>query len=232
MTDDTLAVAYGEQTWTWREHLAEAAAEASALIGLADTDSSAARRRAARQLARRCCARWPPPALGGYVLCGINTTRRGAGLLADIRRADCQLLLADADHLPLLDGLDLHGITVLDVTSHRYARRGRRRAGPLVPYREVAGRRHLHDDLHVGHQRRSQGGAVRACDGNAVRRKPGRTVRHHRRRRVLPVDAAVPLQRRGGRLGGRHRLPAPRWFPPGSRRRGSLPTSVATASRT
>ena len=30
-------------------------------------------------------------AFGGYVPCGINTTRRGDGLAADIRRVDCQL---------------------------------------------------------------------------------------------------------------------------------------------
>jgi len=75
-------------------------------------------------------------ALGGYVLCGINTTRRGSGLSADIRRSDCQLLLVDSDHLPLLDGLDLRGITVLDVTSRRYLD-AVTTAAPLVPHREV-----------------------------------------------------------------------------------------------
>src|SRR5947209_13408363 len=119
MHDDTPAVAYGERTWTWREHLAEAAAEASALIGLADTsrplhvgallDNSPA-------MLRSMAA----AGLGGYVLCGINTTRRGAGLLSDIRRSDCQLLLVDSSHLPLLDGLDLAGITVLEVDSQPY----------------------------------------------------------------------------------------------------------------
>ena len=38
MHEDTVAVAYGERRWTWREHLAEAAAEAAALIALADPD--------------------------------------------------------------------------------------------------------------------------------------------------------------------------------------------------
>ncbi len=75
-------------------------------------------------------------ALGGYVLCGLNTTRRGAGLLADIRRSDCQMLLADPEHLPLLDGLDLNGIQVLDVTGGRYAD-AVAAAPPLVPHREV-----------------------------------------------------------------------------------------------
>jgi fatty-acyl-CoA synthase len=135
MHDDTPAVAYGDRTWTWREHLTEAAAEASMLIGLADT---------ARPLHVGALLANSPPmlrsmaaaALGGYVLCGINTTRRGAGLLTDIRRADCQLLLVDSDHRALLDGLDLHGITVIAVESERY-RDAVADAAPLVPHREV-----------------------------------------------------------------------------------------------
>jgi fatty-acyl-CoA synthase len=135
MGDDTLAVAYGDQTWTWREHLAEATAEASVLIGLADTTRplhvGALLGNSPAMLRSMAAA-----GLGGYVLCGINTIRRGTGLLADIRRADCQLLLVDSDHLPLLDGLDLRGITVLDVASRRYLA-AVAAALPLVPYREV-----------------------------------------------------------------------------------------------
>jgi fatty-acyl-CoA synthase len=135
MHDDTPAVAYGERTWTWREHLAEAAGEASALIGLADTTRplhvGALLANSPAMLRSMAAA-----ALGGYVLCGINTTRRGAGLLTDIRRSDCQLLLVDSDHLALLDGLDLHDITVLEVTSPGYVG-AVTDAPPLVPYREV-----------------------------------------------------------------------------------------------
>src|SRR5271163_5322601 len=116
MRDETLAVAHADQTWTWREHLTEAAAEASTLIGLADTTRplhvGALLGNSPAMLRSMAAA-----ALGGYVLCGINTIRRGAGLLADIRRADCQLLLVDPDHLPLLDGVDLADVTVLDVSS-------------------------------------------------------------------------------------------------------------------
>ena len=120
MHDETPAIAYGERTWTWREHLAEAEAEAAALIGIGD---------ATRPLHVGALLTNSPPmlramaaaALGGYVLCGINTTRRGAGLLADILRSDCQILLVDAEHLPLLEGLDLKGIQVFDVNSTRYA---------------------------------------------------------------------------------------------------------------
>ena len=100
-------------------------------------------------------------ALGGYVLCGINTTRRGAGLLADIRRSDCQILLVDGEHRPLLDGLDLNGIQVLDVTGPRYA--DAVAAAPAL-VRPPRGQRlrHPDDDLHLRHQRRSQGRPVRA----------------------------------------------------------------------
>jgi fatty-acyl-CoA synthase len=141
MADDNVAVVYGDERWSWREHLAEAAGEASALIGLADLDRplhvGALLTNSPAMLRAMAAA-----ALGGYVLCGINTTRRGDGLLSDIRRSDCQLLLVDADHRHLLTELDLTGITVLDVTTSSY-RDVVTGAPPLVPYRDVEG----HDPL-------------------------------------------------------------------------------------
>ena len=134
--DDSVAVISPHRSWTWREYLTEATAEASALLSLIDPG----RPRHVGALMTNSPAyvrSMAAAALGGYVLCGINTTRRGEGLLSDIRRSDCQLLLADAEHHPLLDGLDLSGVTVLDVTGPRYpeAVAG---AGPLVPH-EVNG---------------------------------------------------------------------------------------------
>jgi fatty-acyl-CoA synthase len=138
MYEDTPAVIHDDRIWTWREHLAEAAAEASTVIGLADTTRplhvGALLGNSPAMLRSMAAA-----ALGGYVLCGINTIRRGAGLLADIRRADCQLLLVDPDHVPLLDGLDLAtvpAVTVLDVSSRGYLD-AVAAAPPLVPHREV-----------------------------------------------------------------------------------------------
>ncbi len=134
--DDTPALVHGERTWTWREHLAEAEAEAAALIALADTARplhvGALLGNSPAMLRAMAAA-----ALGGYVLCGINTTRRGAGLLADIRRSDCQMLLVDPEHRELLDGLDLNGIQVIDVAGGRYAD-AVAAAPPLIPHREVA----------------------------------------------------------------------------------------------
>jgi fatty-acyl-CoA synthase len=133
--DDSPALAHGERTWTWREHLAEAEAEAAALIALADPARplhvGAVLGNSPAMLRAMAAA-----ALGGYVLCGINTTRRGTGLLADIRRSDCQMLLVDSVHAELLNGLDLNGIQVLDVTGGRYTE-AVAAAPSLVPHREV-----------------------------------------------------------------------------------------------
>ena len=119
MDDDSVAMRHDDETWTWREHLAEAAAEASALIALVDPSRPmhvGALLGNTPEMLRSMAA----AALGGYVLCGINTTRRGEGLAADIRRADCQLVLANAEHMPLLDGLDLGDATVIDVDGPEY----------------------------------------------------------------------------------------------------------------
>jgi fatty-acyl-CoA synthase len=137
---DRVGLKYGERTWTWREHLADAAAEASVLIEAHDP---------ARPLhvgtllgnTPEMLRAMAAAGLGGYVLCGINTTRRGAGLLADVRRADCQFLLTDEEHLPLLEGLDLSGVTVIDVAApdwaSRLAKAPAREVSALSPYREV-----------------------------------------------------------------------------------------------
>jgi len=45
-------------------------------------------------------------AMAGAAIVGINPTRRGGELAHDIRHTDCQLIITDRDHLPLLEGLD------------------------------------------------------------------------------------------------------------------------------
>ncbi len=136
MADDTVAVLHGDRTWTWREHLGEASAEAAVLTGLLEPARpphvGALLGNSPAMLRSMAAA-----ALGGYVLCGINTTRRGDGLAADIRRADCQVVLVDTEHRPLIDGLDLGGATVLDVDGNDY-HDAVAAAGPLAAH-EVAG---------------------------------------------------------------------------------------------
>ncbi len=133
--DDAVAVKYDGRSWTWREHVAEASREASALIDLADPERPlhvGTLLGNDPQMLRSMAA----AGLGGYVLCAVNTTRRGNGLATDIHRAECQLLLTDAEHLPLLDGLDLAGVRVIDTDSSEWKDLFDS-AGPLVRQREV-----------------------------------------------------------------------------------------------
>src|ERR1700719_2606452 len=133
--DDSVAVKYEGRRWTWRQHLRDASAAAAALLAIADP----ARPMHIGTLLPNTpdmLTQMAAAGLGGYVLCGINTTRRGDGLLADVRRADCQVLVTDATHRPLLDGLDLTGIRLIDVSSDEW-RRHLDAAGALRPYSEA-----------------------------------------------------------------------------------------------
>jgi fatty-acyl-CoA synthase len=132
---DSLALHYDDLRLTWREHLDEAAAHAAAVLEMADPDRpmhiGVLLGNTPEMLTAMAAA-----GLGGYVLCGINETRRGAALARDILHSDCQILLTDAAHLALLDGLELPGVVVIDVAGAQWTGQVTA-AGPLTPYREV-----------------------------------------------------------------------------------------------
>lgn len=136
LDDSAPAVKYGDRVWTWSEHLGEAARQAAALIAIADPDRplhvGTLLSNSPDMLTAMAAA-----GLGGYVLCGINNTRRGEALARDIARADCQVVLTDAAHRGLLDGLDLPGVQVLEVGSADWSSL-LSQAGELSPHREVA----------------------------------------------------------------------------------------------
>lgn len=78
-------------------------------------------------------------ALVGATVVGINPTRRGAELARDVTHTNCQLIVTDAQHRPMLDGLDL-GVgadRILDVDSPEYPRALEPFAGAPVPEVEV-----------------------------------------------------------------------------------------------
>ena len=74
---------YGDEQWTWREHLRDASARAAALLALVDRDRpihvGVLMGNTPEFLNQMAAA-----GLGGYVLCGLNTTRRGSALAADM----------------------------------------------------------------------------------------------------------------------------------------------------
>ena len=102
----------------------------------------------------------------------------------------------------LLDGLDLPGVRVLDVSQPRMGRADAQQPGPLTPHREVGP-----DDTFMMIFTSGTSGDPKAVQvqhmmlvfaGSCA----GRTVFGHHLRRLLPVDAAVPLQRHLRGLGG------------------------------
>ena len=124
---DRPGLRFEDREWSWREVVTESANRAAVLAELLDDDR-------------------PPhvgvlldnvpefaftlggAALGGYVVVGLNSTRRGQSLADDVARTDCQLVLtegrlrellpADLD-LPVydVDGPEWHGL----VDRHRSA---------------------------------------------------------------------------------------------------------------
>ncbi|GAB91420.1 fatty-acid--CoA ligase FadD1 [Gordonia rhizosphera] len=117
--DDTLAITFEGRQWTWRNYVSEARRVAAALLGVADHSRPVHIGTLLGNTPDMLIA-LAAGALGGYVTVGINTTRRGDGLAADIMRADCQIVITDARHRDLLDGLDLPGVHVIDTSAAQW----------------------------------------------------------------------------------------------------------------
>jgi fatty-acyl-CoA synthase len=103
--DDRVGVMAGPDRWTWREAVDEGAARgalARCLIGESRLHVGLLLPNGPEYLFWLNGA-----ALAGAAVVGVNPTRRGDALAADIRATDCALLVTDADGAALLDGLDL-----------------------------------------------------------------------------------------------------------------------------
>ncbi|AQA25901.1 AMP-binding enzyme family protein [Rhodococcus sp. MTM3W5.2] len=112
--DDDHGILFEDKRIPWSEHLALSAGLAAGLAALFDP---AAPRHVGVLLDNvpEFSLLLGAAALGGSVVVGLNTTRRGEALAGDIARADCQVVVTDTERRALLDGLDLGGVRVITI---------------------------------------------------------------------------------------------------------------------
>ncbi len=103
--DDSTGVMDAGGSWTWRQAVAEGAARgalARSLFGNGQPHIGVLLPNGPEYLFWLNGA-----ALAGAAIVGVNPTRRGEALAADIRATDCAMIVTDADGAALLEGLDL-----------------------------------------------------------------------------------------------------------------------------
>src|SRR5580704_18062686 len=103
--DDRLAVLDGDDRWTWRQAVQEGATRGV----VANSLFNGAKPHIGVLLPNG--AEYPfwlnAAALAGAAKVGINPTRRGEALAADVRATDCAMMVTDEEGAALLQGLDL-----------------------------------------------------------------------------------------------------------------------------
>jgi fatty-acyl-CoA synthase len=116
--DERPGLRFEDRTWSWAEHTDEAAARAAWFARERPTDGPPHVGVLLENVPE--FSFWlAAAALGRFVLVGLNATRRGEEMAADIRATACGLVLTDAAGKELLDALDL-GVPVIDAEATSY----------------------------------------------------------------------------------------------------------------
>ena len=121
--DDSTALLFEDQRWSWRELVQEAAARSALLRRLRSEEPQERPWHVGVLLENtpEYIFLIAGAALCGAAVVGINPTRRGAELAADIRGTDCAMIVTDDAYGDLLDGIG-HGVPqVLDAAGSGYA---------------------------------------------------------------------------------------------------------------
>lgn len=105
--DDRPALVTADGSWSWRELVAEAATRAAMVDPGTGPDGGPPHVGVLLDNTPEYMFWIGAAALGAATVVGINPTRRGGELAADIRHTDCSAVVTDPGHLGLLEGLDL-----------------------------------------------------------------------------------------------------------------------------
>ena len=103
--DEHIGLRFEDQSWTWAEVVHECAVRAAVLQAAGGTGPFHVG--VLLENMPEYVFLLGGAALAGATIVGINPTRRGDELAADIRHTDCRIVVTEAVHAPLLDGLDL-----------------------------------------------------------------------------------------------------------------------------
>jgi fatty-acyl-CoA synthase len=156
--DEHLAILFEDRSWSYAEYVAACAERAALLAEL--------RRPGPFHVGVLLdnlpeFAMWlGAAAVTGAVVVGINPTRRGAELARDITHTDCQLIVTEEPHAPLLAGLEtgVDADHVLVVESAAYADALERHRGADLPEVDVD-----ESDLYLLLFTSGTSGAPKAC---------------------------------------------------------------------
>src|SRR6266581_4412866 len=118
--DDNTALLFEDQRWSWRELVLQAATR-SALMQQLRPQEGPWHVGVLLENTPEYIFLIAGAALCGATVVGINPTRRGAELAADIRGTDCAVIVTDGAYGDLLDGIG-HGVPqILDASGSGYA---------------------------------------------------------------------------------------------------------------
>lgn len=116
---DSPAILYDDLSISWRDYVEGANLRAGVLSGMLDPMRP---RHVATLLENtpEMLYALAAGAFAGHVTVGLNATRRGEGLARDVRKSECQVILTDSELRPLLDGLDLGEVSIIDTDSDEW----------------------------------------------------------------------------------------------------------------
>jgi fatty-acyl-CoA synthase len=132
--DDSPGLLFEDESWTWDEVVRESCVR-SAVLATMLPDGEPPHIGVLLENVPEFAFLLGGAALGGQVVVGLNPTRRGAALAADVARADVQVVVTDATYADLLSEVD---VPVLPVECPDWAALLEEHAGAPVPAVEVA----------------------------------------------------------------------------------------------